>query len=197
MAEYPKEMHHPGFAPAVLSDDNAAGRFGEAPPGQPVRYPPVMVSNADQEAYHASRGYVLGKTPPTPQPRPALGYQERKNIRTNTYEIPPEGETFEYPKWVGDRIAHSAEEEQAILEEASFGPRPLDPLDEPTIDPDELAEFRAWKAARGSTKNEPVQPKRKRELSEEQRQVLRARMAHAREVARRNREQNAQTHSVG
>jgi hypothetical protein len=202
MPDYPKQMHHPGFAPAVLDEVKpllsrdgygSDGMRVNAARARPARYPPVMVNNEDQHAYYESRGYVVGKPPPTPQPRPSNGYQERKNIRSHTYEPPPEGEEYEYPKWVGDKIAKSAEEEAALLEEAAQAKPNGEAHALDAVDPDELAEFRAWKKSREQAR--PTKPKR--ELSEEQRQALRDRLAAAREVRRQKREQNAQTNADG
>ena len=190
--EYPKQMRHPNFTPAVLSDDNAAGRFRDAPPGRPAQFPPVTVSNADQEEYHAAKGYIPsnGKAHPTP-PAPSR-HKERENIRMRSTPEQETSETYEYPKWVGDKIAHSAEEERDILAIESMrdaGDRFMLTKTEPLpdfagIDPAELAEFRAWKAnrervARGATRNGPVK-RRQKPLSEAQKQVRRDNLAKAR-----------------
>lgn len=52
---YPKQMTHPHYKPAVISNSrNPNTPFH----GEPVRFPPVMVYGPDAEEYHKSRGYV-------------------------------------------------------------------------------------------------------------------------------------------
>jgi len=52
---YPKQMTHPAYQPAVISNS----RNHNTPAiGQPVRFPPVWVSTKDDQDYYESRGYV-------------------------------------------------------------------------------------------------------------------------------------------
>ncbi|MGH6737591.1 MAG: hypothetical protein ACREDY_00905 [Bradyrhizobium sp.] len=112
--EYPKYLHHPGYAPAVIS------RIGD-PPGTPVRFPPVVVHNTDQEEQHIAKGYApSGPSIPLPTPGgppQSPHYKGRENIRMRPIdeedEPPP---TYEFPKYVGTEIAYSAEEEADILD---------------------------------------------------------------------------------
>nr|WKF58823.1 hypothetical protein HUO10_003324 [Paraburkholderia busanensis] len=62
-AEYPKFMKHPQHRPAVLSKDEIVnGKVVKAPPGQPERFPDVIVNNKDQEIDYASKGYAPNGT---------------------------------------------------------------------------------------------------------------------------------------
>lgn len=60
MSNYPKEMRHPHYRPAVISGyrRNADGSVANDPPGSPSANPPVWVNNYDQELYYASLGYL-------------------------------------------------------------------------------------------------------------------------------------------
>lgn len=57
---YPMEMRHPNFRPAVVSGYHRGpgGSVSNDPPGQPAVYPPVWVNNRDQELQYASIGYL-------------------------------------------------------------------------------------------------------------------------------------------
>jgi len=59
-SEYPKAMNHPQYRPAVVSGytRNPDGTAKNDAPGSPAKFPPVYVSNADQELDYASRGYL-------------------------------------------------------------------------------------------------------------------------------------------
>ena len=67
MGEYPVQMVHPKFAPAIIS--GYSGKPGQAvddAPGRPARFPPVTVETEDQEEEHRSRGYLrLGEAAKT------------------------------------------------------------------------------------------------------------------------------------
>lgn len=115
-SRYPLHMDHPGFQPGVPDReikvmDPQTGR----PTGQliytgskPIRYAPVLVHDADQEAGHAAQGYrPVGKSDPAAFAKavasaapPVLNYQ-------------PD----EYPKWVNGQVANNLEEEAALLGE--------------------------------------------------------------------------------
>ena len=59
-SEYPKAMNHPQFSPAIVSGytRHPDGTAKNDAPGAPAKFPPVYVSNKDQELDYASRGYV-------------------------------------------------------------------------------------------------------------------------------------------
>lgn len=59
-ANYPMEMRHPNFRPAVVSGyrRGPGGEISNDPPGQPAMHPPVWVNNRDQELQYASVGYL-------------------------------------------------------------------------------------------------------------------------------------------
>jgi|SRR5882672_3800310 len=172
-AEYPKWLHHPGFAPAVLSDDYALGggrnaRF--APDGKPSQFPPVVVHNADQEAMYVARGYAAGAYDHAKVERMRIaplpnGYREQEYPRFESDGSvtpdpnPPPVDNHEFPKWVGDEIALNAEEEAAILARGSLKNEPTqteppvviiveDDVEEAeTLTKAEIAAFREWMAA--------------------------------------------------
>lgn len=120
--DYPKYMRHPGFQPGTV------GREVTSPlkvtynlPGEPIRYPPVLVHTPDQEEYHASQGYV------------SQGTCSQAAFERLAAGPAPELATYqpqEYPKWNAklNRVIQSAEEEQRLLGVAS------DPPGEPAID---------------------------------------------------------------
>ena len=102
--EYPKHMHHPhsqrGKTEKVeeyLSDKKANWQ------GTPDKYPPVLVYNADQEEQHRAQGYyTLGTSSPEAFAQAAA--------------IPPAPDYIpqQYPKWVGDKLVQSEEEEREM-----------------------------------------------------------------------------------
>lgn len=90
--EYPKELKHPHYRPAVVSGykRNADGSATNDPPGQPAKFPPVVVNNFDQEQDYASRGYLpAGVSDPGAYLRATIGADQ-----PGTYHFQ------EYPKWV-------------------------------------------------------------------------------------------------
>jgi hypothetical protein len=90
--DFPKAMSHPQYRPAVISRDTVGpdGKTVKAPPGQPAKFPPVYVNNADQEAQYASLGYVPnGVSDPEAYRRAIAGA-----------DLPPSHEHQEYPRWV-------------------------------------------------------------------------------------------------
>jgi hypothetical protein len=132
---YPMWLHHPAEQPAVLCDEYAT-QYGERPPvgysarpGQARMFPPVMVNNPDQEAYHVSRGYEPG--PSTKQAFVAAQAEARlpANYRHQDYPMMVGGQLVQdpqtvvmdhnYPKWVdgpqGKKIVQNAQEELAYL----------------------------------------------------------------------------------
>ena len=105
-AEYPLHMAHPGFRPGVVGPEvKSPHGFTYNLPGEAIRFPPVLVNSADQEAYHTSQGYQrIGKSDPAAFARAVA-------------LAAPQAETYvpvEYPKWVNGQIANSAEEEAEI-----------------------------------------------------------------------------------
>lgn len=67
---FPKDMVHPGYAPAVFAKRTAYGEPNER--GAPARYPPVTVNAPHQEEEYRAKGYhVYGETVSTMTP-----YQE-------------------------------------------------------------------------------------------------------------------------
>jgi hypothetical protein len=66
--DYPKQLVHPDFCPAILSVGSAAGHN----PGRPARFPSVMVHSPDQEERERARGYLA---PGEPRPK-VSGYFE-------------------------------------------------------------------------------------------------------------------------
>jgi hypothetical protein len=97
-------MHHPhsqrGKTEKVeeyLSDKKANWQ------GTPDKYPPVLVYNADQEEQHRAQGYyTLGTSSPEAFAQAAA--------------IPPAPDYIpqQYPKWVGDKLVQSEEEEREL-----------------------------------------------------------------------------------
>lgn len=104
--EYPKHMVHPGFQPGGIGAEITSPHgFKYHAPGTSIRFPPVLVMNADQEEYQASQGYrVQGKSDPAAFARAVR-------------EMPvPVQDRIEYPKWVGGVLCNSLEEEVAAAE---------------------------------------------------------------------------------
>ncbi len=144
---YPMVMKHPGERPAVISqwvwDPVPAGGVpttGRHVPehGEPARFQPVTVNNADDEEYHAAQGY-----------RPLGGDAQAftQQVNDNIVNRKPPGYAFseypkwvdgvlvqdpgkpqtnfqEYPKWVGDVLVTSAAQEAAMKLKAETPPAP-------------------------------------------------------------------------
>jgi len=101
---YPKYMTHPAYQPGQVGTEvRSPGGFSYHVGGTPIRYPPVLVPDADSEEYHASQGYVShGKSSP-------------EDFARAVQAMPPPDENYrpqEYPKWVGDYLVNSREEEE-------------------------------------------------------------------------------------
>lgn len=92
--DFPKWMNHPAFFPGVIGDDKHQG--------QPVRNPPVMAQNPDQEEMFRAEGYQTADVN-APQAFEALKFGSDQAHK----------EFEEYPKWVNGREVKSAEEEAA------------------------------------------------------------------------------------
>jgi hypothetical protein len=106
--EYPKMMTHPQFQPGKPSPEiKSPHGFTYHGIGTPVRFPPVMVKTPDDEAYHASLGYVSqGKTDPAAFDRAVGNGQIPEHV---AYKA------LEYPKWVQGKLCQNSEEEQKVL----------------------------------------------------------------------------------
>jgi hypothetical protein len=108
-SEYPKHMAHPGFQPGKVGTEvKSPHGFSYHVGGEAIRFPPVLVMDADQEEYHASQGYVsVGKSDPAAFARAvqAASPQAEEHV--------PD----EYPKWIAslNRSVGSAEEEAEAL----------------------------------------------------------------------------------
>jgi len=56
---YPLAMNHPGYKPAVVSQDKIVNKERvRAEPGRPASFPPITVYNEDQEQEYAAKGYL-------------------------------------------------------------------------------------------------------------------------------------------
>lgn len=219
--EFPKWLHHPASQPAVIS---AAGKYGQsdAPPGSPMTFPPVMVYNSDDEAYYVSRGYNASTSSrqayerqmvaPPPAGLKQLDYPmygaDGKIIQDPNAPLP---DTGEYPKWVGDEIAHNQVEEYVILARRPelAAKVPASHLVSSQVSADlaaEWQEFLAWKAWKAAQSRKadvvpsPQEPKpanrrksplaakapkkQKRVITEEHKVKLRAALERARESRR-------------
>lgn len=107
--KYPMLMAHPQYRAATVTPIEGTGVLNnegievrQDMQGTPERYPPVQVNNEDQEAYHAAMGY-----------RPA-GKSDPAAYAQAVAETPVDRVIDEFPKWVGDVLVNSAEEEAAL-----------------------------------------------------------------------------------
>jgi hypothetical protein len=120
---YPKYMTHPAYQPGTVGQEvRSPGGFSYYVGGTPIRYPPVLVPDADSEEYHASQGYV------------SHGSSSAEDFARAVQSMPPPDENYrpqEYPKWVGGVLVHNhAEEERAAhLRRVQLG------IDEPEAEP--------------------------------------------------------------
>lgn len=111
--EYPKHMVHPGFSPGradkeikVVDENGRATGQLVYTGGESVRYPPVLVFDASQEAYHASQGYrSVGKSDPAAFAR-AVASASPVNL---------DYKPIEYPKWCHGKQVLDANEEREWL----------------------------------------------------------------------------------
>lgn len=106
--EFPKMMTHPAHQPGKPSEPiKHPSGFTYHGIGTPIRFPPVLVKTPDDEAYHASLGYVgQGKTDAAAFDR-AVGNGQ---LPTVAAYVP-----LEYPKWVHGKLCNDLVEEQAYL----------------------------------------------------------------------------------
>lgn len=105
--KYPMVMTHPNArkGEAVPTQIDASGQKSRVTDyiGRPDFMPPVTVNNQDQEERHVAMGYLpAGQSNPT-------AYDQQANAPQ-----PAGYEAHEYPKWIGDKLVNSIEEEQAI-----------------------------------------------------------------------------------
>lgn len=134
-ARFPMWMRHPAQQAAVISDDYAGGerRATDARPGAPLRFPPVMVENEDQEEYHRAQGYEPSAGNPTAflkatvAPEPP-GYQRHEYPRMlpggmidQGPDAPKPPDNY-YPLWVRmdgyePTLVQNKEEHEALLAE--------------------------------------------------------------------------------
>jgi len=169
--EFPKWMRHPAEREAVVCDerevDPATGRerWVNKPPGQPVKFPPCMALDADQEAYFRAQGYLAADGDAAAYSRATVaplpdGYVHREYplmLPDGTIDLGPDApqppDNF-YPYWLRSpgyepTLVQDVEEHQAVLRERGIEP-PKAPSDEDEIEELEwrLAELRAKKAER-------------------------------------------------
>lgn len=107
--EYPKQMNHPNYRPAVVSGyrRNPDGSAVNDPPGTPAKFPPVVVNNVDQEQDYASKGYLpAGVSDPQAYLRATIGA-----------ETPGVYKFQEYPKWMY-RVEDDELQSQMVQSEA-------------------------------------------------------------------------------
>lgn len=109
---YPLTMAHPHFKrsqPIPVPGSQVYGANGEVVrqdyQGTPERLPPVTVEDEAHEEYYKAQGYEeAGKTDPSAWVAAQAGELATDEPRA----------VVEYPKWVGDRIVNSAEEEAEL-----------------------------------------------------------------------------------
>jgi hypothetical protein len=127
--EYPKYMTHPAYQPGRVGEEvRSPAGFSYHVGGTPIRYPPMLVRDADQEEYYRSQGYVTqGKSDPAA-------------FAAAVQAMPPPDENYrpkEYPKWVGDFLVNNREEEEAAAHKrrVQLGIEPPGEEDAPEITP--------------------------------------------------------------
>lgn len=158
--EYPKWLRHPGETAATVSQplppDPLTKLRPAGAPGQPLKFPPVMVNNRDDEEYYVARGYNPGTWNEAQVDAQLKGVVPAKNGKQYPMYAPdgsiipdPDAEDSDdgqYPMWVGDKIAYSRAEELALRGSCEDEPVPSPKAE--VVDRDELEEFRRWKAER-------------------------------------------------
>jgi hypothetical protein len=140
-SEYPKHMVHPGYQPGIAAKevavpDPVTGKAWRKAyvGGTSIRLPPVLAMDEDQEAYHASQGYVtIGKSDPA-----AFARAIATAAPSTETHVPDQ-----YPKWIaelGRSVNSEAEEAEALALVAAAawqpaaGPRILPASSEQTGD---------------------------------------------------------------
>ena len=112
---FPKWMTHAAHKAAVNSGrhrDPDSGKIVQDPPGQPEKFPNVMVKNKDQEQYYAAMGYT-----PT-----GVGDPEAYRRAMTGNESPKPGTFVDYPRMLyrmegaelKDRTVANEAEENAL-----------------------------------------------------------------------------------
>lgn len=108
-AEYPKHMVHPGFQPGTADEEiKLPGGMLQYHGGKSIRHPPVLVYDANQEAYEASQGYVV------------LVKSDPEAFRRAVASAQPMAENYqpvEFPKWSHGKEVKNADEEREWLYE--------------------------------------------------------------------------------
>lgn len=169
--EFPKWMRHPAEREAVVCNeeevDPVTGRryWVHKPPGQPVKFPPCMAIDADQEAYFRAQGYVAADGDPAAYHRATIapvpdGYVHREYplmLADGTIDLGPDAPpapTNFYPYYVRmpgyePTLVENVEEHQTVLRDRGVEPEP-EPSEEDEIAELErrLAELQAKKAER-------------------------------------------------
>jgi hypothetical protein len=112
--EYPKHMKHPGFQPGVPDQEikvidpqtgKPTGRLIYTG-GKSIRFPDVLVHDAQQEEYHKSQGYqTIGKSDAGAFARAVA---DASPMITNYVPI-------QYPKWAGGKLVNNEQEEREAL----------------------------------------------------------------------------------
>ncbi len=152
-AEFPKAMHHPGhseakFKPLTEEEKNMKVPAFMKPVPQCLaleRFPPVTVSNVEQEKEYASKGYR-----PNNIPDPAE--YERALLESHN----PDGYVFQaYPKWKYSKI-EMAKIVNDAAEESALGEGWFDHPVEATED--DLPAKVAAKAEKKPQKKKPKKP---------------------------------------
>jgi hypothetical protein len=165
---FPKALVHPGHIDAMPPSQGATldnGRLVTSLiPGTPEKYPDVFVKNEAEEAEWRAKGYTEAGTSDEYAFEKALlspgqpGSEYPKWVDGVLVQDPdlPEDLTRDYPKWLhfsnGDSlIAKDPRDEERILrsrgEAVPVKPEPKPYVATPPEDA-EMAEFRAWKAAK-------------------------------------------------
>ena len=106
-SEYPKHMRHPSFQPGtvgkeVVSPNGVRHNVG----GSPIKFPPVLVHNPDDEEFYAAKGYVVqGQSD-------AAAFANAYATAEPMSDYKPQ----QYPKWVNGRLVENEDEEIAALD---------------------------------------------------------------------------------
>lgn len=132
--EYPMVMNHPSFTPAVIGEQlsNKDLMEGKVPrQAAPSRYAPVTVNNELQEAEYEAKGYKRpGKSDARAFETALASPYDPNKVSTewpkmvNGVETWPPGHAkggpIEYPKWVGNTLVGSKEEEDTLLGSSEY-----------------------------------------------------------------------------
>lgn len=129
--EYPKMLVHPEHVDEIPSQIHGYREREDGPlmtkviPGVPEKFPHVFVKNRDEESEWNLKGYQMPRLPdpkaversranPNPD-REAIEYPRWENgVLVQDPTVNTSG-IQEYPKWIGDKLVSSVEEEIALL----------------------------------------------------------------------------------